>query len=324
MSYNAHNDPMLKQLFAAKPYQGADPTTAKFLFFGLDANFDQNIAAKPGTFSEVKSYLQDGVAYWQNRGRHHPFIDPNYKGSGKRYHERFAKIGFQTQHAKDVSFVELLDVPTYGTSHIEITDLKYYNNGHIANLSQYVKNGAADYVFIPSGVCRILRKTPQFSWLPAQPLPNVHFRSLPIWYYESCRQIVFAPFHLSYRFKDIDSQLKDISMLIQMELKTVVKEISQLDYWVNVIGMLQQNWALIADDNGAKTCTVFFIHDQSEIFDHIRFLSRQEATHALRRNGFARFVEVPDAQEFLAPPQPPFFEAQHGNGPYSSGRFWRS
>jgi hypothetical protein len=95
------------------------------------------------------------------------------------------------------------------------------------------------------------------------------------------------------------------------------------DFWVKVVDMLQQNWALIeiAPDTSAQ---VFFINDTSGIFDDMRFPSPEEAERALNRNGFRRFAVSPDLESFLRPPLAPFHRAAHPNGPiYSSGRFWR-
>ena len=103
--------------------------------------------------------------------------------------------------------------------------------------------------------------------------------------------------------------------------KTFVK-IKSRDYWFKIVDFLQQNWALI--DEIPDGCVVFFFGDTSGVFDRLAFLSVEEAETALRRNGFARFTENKEAQEFIAIPKPPFYESQHPNGPiYSSKRFWR-
>ena len=99
-------------------------------------------------------------------------------------------------------------------------------------------------------------------------------------------------------------------------------EIRSRDYWFKIVEFLQQNWALI--DDTPDGCVVFFIGDNSGIFDRLAFLSVEEAEAALRRNGFALFSEDKEAQGFIAVPQPPFHERPHPNGPiYSSKRFWR-
>src|SRR5262249_30914842 len=101
-------------------------------------------------------------------------------------------------------------------------------------------------------------------------------------------------------------------------------EICSTDYWFKVVEMLQQNWALIDKKPDSIGCTVYFIHDASGVFDQMQFKTEEEANQALARNGFARFAEDISARKFIAPPLPPFTEANHPNGPiYSSGRFWR-
>jgi hypothetical protein len=44
--YFPHKDRKLHELFSHKPYQDADPATAPFMFFGLDANYDPDIGDK--------------------------------------------------------------------------------------------------------------------------------------------------------------------------------------------------------------------------------------------------------------------------------------
>ena len=39
-----------------------------------------------------------------------------YNGDGKRYHKQFMKLGLSSENAKDVCFMELLNVCTYGSS----------------------------------------------------------------------------------------------------------------------------------------------------------------------------------------------------------------
>lgn len=100
-------------------------------------------------------------------------------------------------------------------------------------------------------------------------------------------------------------------------------EITTTDYWFKVVGMLQQNWALI-DVSKEGCCKVYFIDDTSGVFDEMDFPSAEEAAAALHRNDFARYVEDEQAQQFIRPPEPPFYQRAHPNGPiYSSGRFWR-
>jgi hypothetical protein len=95
------------------------------------------------------------------------------------------------------------------------------------------------------------------------------------------------------------------------------------DFWVKVVEMLQQNWALI-DIEPDSSARVFFISDTSGVFDEMGFPSALQAERSLERNGFRRFAVSADLQSFLRPPLAPFHRAAHPNGPiYSSGRFWR-
>jgi len=210
--YFPHPDLRLQELFAAKPYQGADPASARFLFFGLDANYAPNLPSQP-VYSEVVSYLEDGVAYWKRTGFHHPFRDPAYRGDGKLYHRRFAEIGFRPEHAEQVSFVELIDVPTSGRSALHGND---FRPEHLVRLREWVLGGAARYIFIPPGVARLLEQTNQFSWLPSA--ATALAGSLPVLMQKE-EKMIFRPFHFSavgrYSLKkDRDLQIEDMRKLI--------------------------------------------------------------------------------------------------------------
>jgi hypothetical protein len=211
--YIPHRNNKLHELFFFKPYQGADPATAHFLFFGLDANYAPDVEDQP-CFPEIATYLEDGVEYWRQRGDHHPFRNPKYRGDGALYHRRFAEIGFTKEHAALVSFVELIDVPTSGRSKLQPNDLQ---PSHLNRLRAWVLDGRAAYIFIPPGVVRLLNKTSQFSWLPEKPIS--HDGALPV-LFRSDRKVVFSPFHFSCfgkhcLKKDRDLQLRDIGKLIK-------------------------------------------------------------------------------------------------------------
>lgn len=95
------------------------------------------------------------------------------------------------------------------------------------------------------------------------------------------------------------------------------------DYWFKIVEFLQQNWALIDEVDGGVI--VYFVSDTSLVFDRMRFETVQEAHGALALNGFGRFTDDPEAADFLACPQPPFYSIGRLNGGiYSSGRFWFS
>jgi len=95
------------------------------------------------------------------------------------------------------------------------------------------------------------------------------------------------------------------------------------DYWVKVVGMLQQNWALITSRQNSEVC-IHFIADSGSVFDALVFPTEEYAIAALRRNGFSRYADDAQLQSFICPPEPPFHKGSHPNGPiYSSGQYWR-
>ena len=94
------------------------------------------------------------------------------------------------------------------------------------------------------------------------------------------------------------------------------------DFWIKIVKMLQQNWALIEQmpEGGVR---VYFIGDTSGVFDELSFSSSDDAIAALRRNGFKHFADDEELQSFLRTPEPPFHRQPYPNGPiYSSGRYW--
>ena len=103
-------------------------------------------------------------------------------------------------------------------------------------------------------------------------------------------------------------------------------DIQSTDYWVKILDNHQENWALLEPSGFTDGCTVFFLGSNSGVFDRLRFHKTSAALDELRLNGFHRLSENQRARElYEVPPQPPFFEWQHPNGPiYSSGRFWRN
>ena len=99
-------------------------------------------------------------------------------------------------------------------------------------------------------------------------------------------------------------------------------EINNRDYWIKVVGMCQQNWALIA--HSGSNNAIYFMNDHGDIFDQIEFISSEAAILALRKNGFSLFAKDSKTQEFIAPPSEPFSFNSHPNGKiYSSGQYWK-
>ncbi len=106
-------------------------------------------------------------------------------------------------------------------------------------------------------------------------------------------------------------------------MSTAEVEIRSRDYWIKVVGMLQQNWALVVEGPLKGVEVIYFLSDTSYVFDRIVLDSTTDARPSLLKNGFRRYDEDPRLLDLTSPPQPPFFEGPHPNGRiYSSGRYW--
>ena len=173
--YRAHPDRELRDKFERRPYQGADPSSAAYVFVGLDANYAEDIEAHP-IYSDVLEYHADGVAFWQGHGVHHPFLLPSYSGDGRRYHLNFARIGFAPTQAEQVSFVELLHVPSVGRNSLHPSDL---SSAHLRWLDSVMRGSQARHVFVSAGVERLMRASGVFPWLESARTVN---GELPILY----------------------------------------------------------------------------------------------------------------------------------------------
>lgn len=103
--------------------------------------------------------------------------------------------------------------------------------------------------------------------------------------------------------------------------KEIPEELAD-DPWFKFVEFLQQNWAVIVD-KGA-TAVVVFYGDTRGVFDELEFESADDATEALIRNGFSKYLADKKSQEFIGLPRGEFREQAHPNGRiYSSGRFWQ-
>ena len=93
------------------------------------------------------------------------------------------------------------------------------------------------------------------------------------------------------------------------------------DFWLKVVGMLQQNWALIDIRDGAVV--VIFFDDLNQVFDQLSFDEPDAAETALKRNGFGRYDDNKQAKEFIAKPANSFRISCNQMRPiYSSGEYW--
>lgn len=118
--YQVHPSERLVSAYKKRPFQGQHPKDAKVIFLGRDANYSSAISSH-SFFKRIIEYHDNGVKFWETYGVHHPFLHDEhpyikYKDDmfkdGVKYHKVFAKICLNTQYAKYISFVELLDVPT--------------------------------------------------------------------------------------------------------------------------------------------------------------------------------------------------------------------
>jgi hypothetical protein len=114
-----------------------------------------------------------------------------------------------------------------------------------------------------------------------------------------------------------------------MRDRSIEIKICSQAYWIKVIDMLQQNWALVEPVIGGG-CIIYFVADDSGVFDAMSFPATDAAQRALRRNGFSLFAELisdpkfGDLESIMPPPKPPFFQGGHRNGKiYSSGMYWK-
>jgi hypothetical protein len=192
-----------------KPWQGNDPANSHFLFIGLDANYAPDIEE---TLPEIFSYLDSGVEFWRTKGVHHPFRLSHYWGSGKKYHDKFAEIGFTPEHAELVSFVELLHVPTAGVSSLKEADLSM---DHLDFLMSVVDSGTAKYVFLSSRVSSILRQTKVFPWLCRT--PSRMDGELAV-LRERNGQIIYQMYHLScfgWQLNVLNRQISQIRKIVE-------------------------------------------------------------------------------------------------------------
>jgi hypothetical protein len=208
--YNPHPSAALNQAFVAHPFQGVEPEQARFLFVGLDANYDANVEHSP-IFRQLLEYLADGVSFWRTYGVHHPFLLPQYRGDGRRYHKTFSRIGSTAANADQVSFVELVHVPTFGRSALVVADL---DPNHLRRINHAIEHGNARHVFIPAGVAKLMRASGLFPWMPEVPIDVGG--SLPIWH-SNGRRTIYSHYHFSVygKFeKGLTEQISTIHRLI--------------------------------------------------------------------------------------------------------------
>lgn len=194
--YHPHLDPGLNAAFKKRPYQGAPPGSAgcHVLFIGLDANFDPGISKHP-IYPSVLDYLADGPRFWKTYKVHHPFLLPGYTGGGRRYHANFAKIGLNAvPHAHCVSFIELIDVPTFGKSAITLGVL---SSTHMKRIDAWINAPPTRLVFISKQAGALMAASGFFGWIHKKPIASPSVSSLKVWGTTPSGVNVFDHLHFS-------------------------------------------------------------------------------------------------------------------------------
>lgn len=210
--YNAHPSDALNRAFAARPFQGVEPEKAQFLFVGLDANYSPTVEQSP-IFPQLLDYLSDGVGFWRAHGVHHPFLLAEYRGDGRKYHKTFARIGFTTANADEVSFVELVHVPTFGRNTLVSEDL---DSEHLRRLNHAIEHGNARHVFIPDGVAKLMRASGSFPWMPKTPIDDG--RVLKVWH-KTESKMIYWHYHLSVYGKFEQKKTRQLNAIGQLIIK---------------------------------------------------------------------------------------------------------
>lgn len=173
MNFDIHPSKMLIELFKTKPYQGQSPLDANIIFLSSDANYSPEIS-NHSFFNSIIEYQQDGIKFWENYGHHHPFLLNNFpfnKTSGGRpFHNNFSRLGLTQAYAKNISFLELLDIPTIGNKS-ENKNLFYslINERHLKFIDDLIYSDSKKLIFISNGVLKdmhlIKSKYKVFEWL---------------------------------------------------------------------------------------------------------------------------------------------------------------
>jgi len=183
-SFGEHESVKLQDQFSQRPFQMQEPGKTKIIFLGRDANFDKDIEQNDCFFNEILDYLKDGIGYWKKNKEdniHTPMLKPYYKGAGKRYHQKFRKLGFTSDNAKDICFLELLNCCTYGYSSKNkgvfnkmVLDDK--NKCHIELIKKLSKKKNVK-ICIPYGLITIIEKLKLFETKSENIIPHTHFSS---------------------------------------------------------------------------------------------------------------------------------------------------
>lgn len=173
--YDIHPSDELRALFSSMlvPYQGQKPELASIIFIGLDANYSSEIFEFPRFRERIFEYHQDGVGFWKRYGVHHPFLLDEYPlnrtQGGVPYHKRFSRMGLSSEFADQISFVELLNVPTTGST-VESRFWELFHLDHARRLDALFMQGSRRQILLPDSIIKKMqfarRKYGVFDWVP--------------------------------------------------------------------------------------------------------------------------------------------------------------
>ena len=154
--FQQHPSFELVQLFKARPFQGQTPEKASILFLSSDANYSPEISGHP-FFDCIFEYHENSLTFWQRYDCHHPFLLKCYPFLRDRdwvpSHRNFSKLFLEPEHAKYISFIELLDVPTMGNkSQNRKLFFGLTNPKHLRKIDELVRGGGHKLFFVSQGV----------------------------------------------------------------------------------------------------------------------------------------------------------------------------
>ena len=214
MTFQKHTCPNLVKLFKNKPYQGQSSEYAKIIFLSLDANYSEEIS-KHDFFKYILEYQKDGILFWEKYGVHHPFLLEEYpfkrNTGGVPFHKKFSKLGLNSEHAKSICFLELLDLPTIGNSS---GNNKIFNSlvdiNHLKYIDSIIQSDKKKLILVPDKALKRMmefRKSDNiFNWLDYRYNINKTFKN------NINSNKVVKIFHFSAPEKP--NQLSDIKNLI--------------------------------------------------------------------------------------------------------------
>ena len=181
MKFKKHTSDEMVELFNKRPFQGQIPEKAKIIFLSSDANYSPEISKDP-FFKCIIKYQEDGIAFWEKEGCHHPFMLKNFpkdfdrRKDGVPFHRNVSKLGLQAKpHAEHISFLETLDVPTIGN---KSEDKKLFFDlicqDHLKYIDRLVCDGGHKLFIISKGVLDDINKIKKiypnlFSWYDNPP-----------------------------------------------------------------------------------------------------------------------------------------------------------